>query len=119
MSRRATREAHAKVVSRHREPEGAGPGCAIPALLLLLAITSCVHGPSAQDQADLQLVAVAVEQAGACVPQEQAQQARAALGRLGVSLSAQAQARAIWEAAGQVFGAVWPWVLEQVARPPP
>lgn len=86
---------------------------------LALLVASCVHGPSAQDQADLQLVAVAVERAAACLPQEQAQQAQAALGRLGVSLSAQAQARAIWEAAGQVFGAVWPWVLEQVARPPP
>lgn len=119
MSRRATREAHGRILARYRPPEGAGPGCAVPALVLLLAIVSCVHGPSVQDQADLQIVAVAVEQAGACVPQEQAQQAQAALGRLGVSLSAQAQARAIWEAAGQVAGAVWPWVLERVARPPP
>ena len=119
MSRRATREAHGRILARYR-PDLEGPGCAFPALMvLMLMLASCMHGPSAQDQADLQLVAVAVEQAAACVPQEQVQQAQAALGRLGVSLSAQAQARAIWEAAGQVAGAVWPWVLERVARPPP
>lgn len=119
MSRRATREAHAKVVSRHREPEGAGPGCAIPTLLLLLVVLGgCARTPTPQDQADLQALASTVSHASACIPPDEATASMQALARLGVRLTSKAQAEALWQAATPTLQVVAHWLAEWLLQRP-
>lgn len=121
MSRRATREAHSRVLERYRPPEGAGPGCAVPTILLLLALLGgCAHGPSPQDQADLQTLASTVAHASACIPPEEATASMQALSRLGARLTSKAQAEALWQAATPTLTAVAHWLADWLLqRPPP
>lgn len=121
MSRRATREAHGRVLARYRPPEGAGPGCAIPALLIVLvALGGCVHGPSVQDQADLQTLASTVAHASACIPPEEATASMQALSRLGARISSRSQAEAIWQASRPILDAAASWLTAWLLqRPPP
>lgn len=120
MSRRATREAHRKIGHYH-PPEGAGPGCAFPALLVLLVVLGgCARAPTPQDQADLQALASTVSRASACIPQEDATASMQALARLGVRLTSKAQAEALWSAARPIVEGVANWCLAWVLqRPPP
>lgn len=120
MIRRATREAHRKIGHYH-PPEGAGPGCAFPALLVLLVVLGgCAHGPSPQDQADLQTLASTVAHASACIPPEEATASMQALSRLGARLTSKAQAEALWQAATPTLTAVAHWLTSWLLqRPPP
>ena len=120
MSRRATREAHRKIGHYH-PPEGAGPGCAFPALLVLLVVLGgCARAPTPQDQADLQALASTVAHASACVPPDEATASMQALVRLGVRLTSRAQAEALWQAATPTLTAVAHWLAGWVLqRPPP
>lgn len=120
MSRRATREAHGRVLERYRPPEGAGPGCAIPTLLLLLVVLGgCARAPTPQDQADLQALASTVSRASSCIPPEEATASLQALARLGVRLTSKAQAEALWTAARPILEGVANWCLAWVLQPRP
>ena len=135
MSRRATREAHAKIVSLQR-PEQTDldaqaylkwkkgrdyrrhHGCSV--LLAVAMLCACAHTPTPQDQADLQALAATVSHASACVPEEEATASMQALARLGARLSSKAQAEALWQAATPTLQAVAHWLAGWVLqRPPP
>lgn len=119
MSRRATREAHRKIEHYH-PPEGPGPGCAFPALLLLILVASCAHHPTPQDQADLQALSSTVSHASACIPADEATASMQALARLGVRLTSKAQAEALWNAARPILDAGVSWLTSWLLqRPPP
>lgn len=80
----------------------------------------CAHGPSPQDQADLQTLASTVAHASACIPPEEATASMQALARLGARLTSKAQAEALWQAATPTLTAVAHWLAGWVLqRPPP
>lgn len=143
MSRRSTREAHAKSLARQRELTSQGrdaeaflewrrdrdqmakrSGCPIiPALVLLLGaamLSDCSNAPNPRDQADLMLLGETVSHASACIPAEEATASMQALSRLGARLTSKAQAEALWQAATPTLTAVAHWLADWLLqRPPP